>query len=229
MNTNTPTTTTTNPIAPMQLIRVVPINIGDQLCYPKFTCIHLTFPGQEQLKRNLARYRQKDVLVHLFDNANNFELSDEELHSRRFGDKQDGIRIMWEYIIMMIQFLGGAEFLISYPKDNDTFQVLTNFYERNGSLPLSAEKSIIGLFRKMMYDSEVEGIQMVQKSMKHTDAEVPAQERKSDAMGVGDTEDLPKLFISPAEKFMDEFNGSSKDLKGLFKVPTENKFDVKPI
>ena len=65
---------------------------------------------------------------------------------------------------MMIQFLGGAEFLIGYPKDNDTFQGLTNFYDKNGSLPLSAEKSIIGLFRKMMmYDTEVEEVQLVQK------------------------------------------------------------------
>ena len=155
MNTNIPSATaTTNPTAPVQLTKVVPINIGDQLCFPKFTCIHL-------------RYRQKDVLLHLFKNANNFELSDEELHSKLFGEKQDGIRIILEYVNMMIQFLGGQEFLNSYPKDNDTFQVLMNFYERNGSLPLSAEKSIIGLFRKMMmYDSEVEEVQMVQKSMK---------------------------------------------------------------
>ena len=50
---------------------------------------------------------KKDVLLHLFKNANNFELSDEELHSKLFGEKQDGIRIMWEYVNMMIQFLGG--------------------------------------------------------------------------------------------------------------------------
>ena len=45
-------------------------------------------------------------------------------------------------------------------------------------------------------------------------------------MEVGEIEDLPKLFISPAEKFMDEFNGNSKDLKGLFKIPVENKYEV---
>ena len=45
-------------------------------------------------------------------------------------------------------------------------------------------------------------------------------------MDVVDNEDLPRLFISPAEKFMDEFNGNSKDLRGLFKIPTENKFEV---
>ena len=67
---------------------------------------------------------------------------------------------------MMIQYLGGQEFLISYPKDNDTFQKLVDFYDRNGSLPLNAEKSIIGLYRKMMmYDGDVEEVRMVQKML----------------------------------------------------------------
>ena len=108
---------------------------------------------------------------------------------------------MWEYInIMMLQFLGGQEFLIGYPKDNEIFQVLTAFYDRHGTLPLSAEKSIISLFRKMlMYDSEVEEIQTVQKSMKNTSTEVPiqARERTVEDMDVGEIEDLPQLFISP--------------------------------
>ena len=64
--------------------------------------------------------------------------------------------------------------------------------------------------------------------MKKTSTEVPilARERTGEAMDVGEIEDLPKLFISPAEKFMDEFDGNSKDLKGLFKIPTETKFEV---
>ena len=103
------------------------------------------------------------------------------------------------------------------------------FYEKNGTLPLSAEKSIISLFRKMlMYDAEIEELQTVQKSMKRTipEALTTAQEKTSEAMDVGEIEDLPKLFISPAEKFMDEFNGNSKDLKGLFKVPKEMSFEA---
>ena len=48
--------------------------------------------------RNLARYRQKEILIHLVDNANNFDVSDEELHSKLFGKKQDVIRITREYI-----------------------------------------------------------------------------------------------------------------------------------
>ena len=62
--------------------------------------------------------------------------------------------------------------------------------------------------------------------MTNTSAEVPVQERKSEAMDVVDTEDLPRLFISTAEKFLNEFKGNSKDLKGLFKIPIENKFEV---
>ena len=32
-------------------------------------------------------------------------------------------------------------------------------------------------------------------------------------------ENLPKLFISQTEKMMDEFIGSVKELRGLFKIP----------
>ena len=35
------------------------------------------------------------------------------------------------------------------------------------------------------------------------------------------------MKISPAEKFMDEFDGNSKDLKGLFRIPQEKKFEGK--
>ena len=121
--------------------RVVPITIGDQLCYPKFKCIHLDYPGDEQLKKNLARYRQKDILIHLLGCANNFDASDEELHSEFFGVNQDGIRIVWEYINMMFMQLGGQEFLVRYPKDNTIFQELTNFYEQYGSLPLLQKRT----------------------------------------------------------------------------------------
>ena len=78
----------------------------------------------------------------------------------------------------MIQYLGGAEFLIKFQKDNDTFQKLTEFYESHGSLPINAEKSVISLFRKvMMYDTTIEEVQQMQKSMKNTMAEVQVQEK----------------------------------------------------
>ena len=84
-----------------KFFRVIPITISNQLCYPKFKCIHLKFPGEEQLKKNLARYRQKEILIHLLECANNFDASDGELHSEFFGVYQDDIRIVWEYINMM--------------------------------------------------------------------------------------------------------------------------------
>ena len=45
--------------------------------------------------------------------------------------------------------------------------------------------------------------------------------RKED-MEVDGFEDLPRLFISPIEKLMDEFKGLVKEFRGLFKVPKEN-------
>ena len=218
-----PTTSEINISAPenVKLSRVIPVTIGDQLCYPRFTCIHLDFPGDEQLKKNLARYRQKEILIHLFECANNFDASDEELHSEFFGTKQDGIRIVWEYINMMLMQLGGQEFLSKYPKDNAIFQELTAFYGRHGSLPIIAEKNIIALFRKcMIYDNAVEDIQPVQISRSSIKAVI--EERKSDNMETEECEYLQTLFLSPAEKFMMEFDGSSKDLRGLFKIPKEN-------
>ena len=74
-----------------------------------------------------------------------------------------------------------------------------NFYEIHILLPISAEKAIICLFRKViMYDSAVEENKAV------------TEEKKPENM-------------SPAESFMMDFDGSSKDLRGLFKIPMENK------
>ena len=74
-----------NPNMPQEVIqekpaRVIPIKIGDVLCYPKFKCIHLTTPGQEQLKKDLHRYRFKELLIQLFENAQDYGASDEWLH-----------------------------------------------------------------------------------------------------------------------------------------------------
>ena len=35
-------------------------------------------------------------------------------------------------------------------------------------------------------------------------------------------ENLPKLFVTQTEKMMDKFNGSVKELRGLFKIPKTN-------
>ena len=41
-------------------------------------------------------------------------------------------------------------------------------------------------------------------------------------MDIEGFEDLPKLFISPIEQLMNEFKGSVKEFRGLFKIPKEN-------
>jgi len=47
-------------------------------------------------------------------------------------------------------------------------------------------------------------------------------ELKSNEMDIEEAKNLPKLFISPTEKMMDEFTGSVKELRGLFKIPKSN-------
>ena len=49
-----------------------------------------------------------------------------------------------------------------------------------------------------------------------------AEEKKNEEMEIEGFKDLPTLFDSPIEKFMDQFNGNTKELKGLFKVSIEN-------
>ena len=154
--------------------RVIPIKIVDVLCYPKFKCIHLVDPGQEQLKKDLYRYRFNEVLIQLFEYADNYSASDKWLHSNLFAEKTDSIRLIWEYTNMMLIHSGGESYLENYPSDNESFKQLSEFYKVNGTLPLSEEKTIISLFRKMIQmDSyvELEGF-----------------------------ENLPMLFISPIEK-----------------------------
>ena len=87
-----------------QFQRVVPIKIGQTLCFPVFLCLHAKNPGREQLKRDLQRYRcrsTKQVLRQLFVEGQNYAASDEWLHSKLFSEKQDGLRMIWEYTNMM--------------------------------------------------------------------------------------------------------------------------------
>ena len=44
-----------------KIARVILNKIADVLCYPKFKCIHLVDPGQEQLKKYLYRYKIKKM------------------------------------------------------------------------------------------------------------------------------------------------------------------------
>ena len=83
-------------------------------------------------------------------------------------------------------------------------QQMTEFYNRIGMLPLHAEKSIISLFRKrMMCDITLEEVQQICKKMTNTNVEM--EEKQNEVIETGEFDDLLKLCISPAEKFMDEF------------------------
>ena len=101
-------------------------------------CVHLNFPGEEQLKKNLARNRQKEIFLFMC------------LKVFFFGAKQDALESLGSTLNMMFMQLGVQEFFVRYPKDNAIFQALTNFYKKHASLPIIAEKNIIGLFRKCM-------------------------------------------------------------------------------
>ena len=45
------------------LMRVVPSKVDGHLCYPLFKCINLTPSSKKQLKKDLARHRQKEGKV----------------------------------------------------------------------------------------------------------------------------------------------------------------------
>ena len=72
----------------------------------------------------------------------------------------------------------------------------------------------------MIYDNAVEEIQPVQFSRSTTKAVI--EEKIAEQMEIEECEFLQNLFMSPAEKIMMEFDGSSKDLRGLFRTPKEN-------
>ena len=84
----------------------------------------------------------------------------------------------------MIQQRGGDE----YPKENETFRNLSEFYQFLGSLPWSEQKAIIALFRNLIsYDSEVEEIRVVQKKLDPK----PVAEKENEEMEIEGFEDLP--------------------------------------
>ena len=54
--------------------------------------------------------------------------------------------------------------------------------------------------------------------IRHPTSKAVIQERRTEQMEIEECEFLENLYISPAEKFIMEFDGSSKDLKGLFRI-----------
>ena len=140
-----------------QLQRVVPIKIGETLCYPVFLCLHAKNPGQEQLKRDLQRYRStKQVLRQLFVEGQNYAASEEWLHSKLFAEKTDGLRMMWEYLNMMFLSIP-EETRPRFQRELEKIAELNGFHDKYNTLPIQEEKAIISLFRTAMNnDSFVE-------------------------------------------------------------------------
>ena len=117
---------------------------------------------------------------------------------------------------MMILDCGGEEYLSQMPTDNEIFKNLSEFYSANSTLPLAEEKNIIGLFRKMVQiDNYFEELASTENQLAEFEKANKQQGERKEEMDIEGFEDLPKLFISPIEKLMDEF-------KGLFKIPREN-------
>ena len=137
--------------------KVVPIKIGDSLCYPVFLCLHAKNPGIEQLRKDLSRYRStKQILKQLFKDGNNYDATDEWLHSKLFAENSDGLRIMWEYTNMMFLFIA-AEDNTRFSRESGKIAELNAFHEKCNTLPMSEEKTIVSLFRTaMMCDSHAE-------------------------------------------------------------------------
>ena len=90
----------------------------------------------------------------------------------------------------------------NYLVDNEAFKMLSEFYRVNGTFPLSEEKIIIGLFRKMiLMDSYVEEFTKTkaqQAKFDQTEKKQGGDEREE--MEVEGFEDLPMVFISPIRK-----------------------------
>ena len=197
----------------VQLKRVVPLKIGDSLCYPVFLCLHAKNPGHEQLQRDLQRYRStKQVLKQMFIDGQNYAASDEWLHSKLFAENSEGVRLMWEYTNMIFLSITSEESRNRFSREISKIEDLNKFHDKYNTLPLSEEKELISLFRSAMgMDSWVEEFVNLQDQANRTIQPIhrnPMQEESKDVMEI--TEDFPlkELYIDPMEKFMDEFTGT---------------------
>jgi len=212
-----------------QFQRVVPIKIGETLCYPVFLCLHAKNPGHEQLKRDLQRYRSTyQVLRQLFVEGQNYAASDEWLHSKLFAEKTDGLRMMWEYTNMMFLSIP-EETRPRYQRELEKIVELNGFHDKCNTLPIQEEKAIISLFRTAMNnDSFVEEFVNLQEQNATTVQPVIRNEtitEQKDNMEVTTDLMLRELYVDPVEKFMDEFTGSATELRGLFRVHTSTAVD----
>ena len=120
---------------------------------------------------------------------------------------------------MMFQDYDGENFLKNYASYFENFKKLSTFYGKFSALPLNEEKAIIGLFRFYLgFDTFYEEVNQLEinqilakekEQMQAKETSTTAQlEEKINEMEIEGFENLPKLFVSPTEKFMDEYTGS---------------------
>ena len=149
-----------------QFQKVVPIKIGDSLCYPVLLYLHSKNPGIEQLQKDLSRYRStKQILKQLFKDGNNYDATDEWLHSKLIAENSESSKIMWEYTNIMFLFLA-AEDATRFSKERGKIAELNAFHEKWNSLPMSEEKAIFSLFRTAMKcDTNVEEFLRLQEKL----------------------------------------------------------------
>ena len=113
-----------------QFLKVVPLKMGDCLCYPVFFCLYLKNPSIEQLWKELSRYRStKQILNQLFKAGKNYDATDKWLHSKLFAENPESLRIMWEYTIMRFLFLA-AEDATRFSRERGKNAELNTFHEK---------------------------------------------------------------------------------------------------
>ena len=137
---------------------------------------------------------------------------------------------------MMYQDYEGDNFLKINATQLDNFKRLSEFYGKFSTLPLKEENAVIGLFRFYLgFDNFYEEWNQLELNKILAKEKAQAAENKTteDAMLEGKINEMEiegsvniqKLFISPVEKFTDEFTGSVKELRGLFKIPKNQYSD----
>ena len=153
-------------------------------------------------------------MLQLLKEAGYYSASRDSLHSKLFGEKPGGLRLNWEYSNMMLFDFGGDDFLANYKEEFDGFKrLMENFLHQ---------------IQYITNDSYYEEINALQAQKAKIDAnnilneEIEKPKEAENEIDIDGFENLPKLFIKPTEKLMDEFTGSVKSCRGLFKIPKTN-------
>ena len=84
---------------------------------------------------------------------------------------------------MMIFDCGGENYLNQMRTDSKIFKRLSDFYKANSTLPLSQEKNIIGLFRKMMQmDNYFEELARTKQQVSNIEKGIEVMEERKEDM-----------------------------------------------